>query len=500
MSTEPPSTSSPPAPSAPPAEESRHTAAPQADERPGSIGRLRAATQLFTDALRGRGGSPTEGPLVHAILLLAIPMVLEMVMESIFAVVDIFWVSHLGAEAVAAVALTESLMALVYTVAMGLSIGVTATVARRVGEGDPEGAALATVQGVLLGCGVAALMGGFGAWYAPDLLRVMGAEESVVAIGVGYTRVLLGLNGIILLLFLLNAAFRGAGDAAVAMRVLWLANGLNLILDPALIFGWGPFPELGVTGAAVATSIGRGTAVLVQLYTLLRLSDRLRVAWSHLRVRPAVMKRLVRLSTSATVQIFIGTASWIGLVRVVATFGSEALAGYAVAIRIVIFALLPAWGLSNAAATMVGQNLGAGQPDRAEAAVWKAARMNLWFLGSIGIAFMLLAPQIVGLFAVQGATAAWAVQGLRIMSAGFFFYAYGMVLTQSFNGAGDTWTPTWLNVICFWLWEIPLAWVLSYHAGWGPAGVFAAVAIAFSTLAVAAGFLFRRGRWRTMSV
>jgi putative MATE family efflux protein len=427
-------------------------------------------------------------------------MVLEMAMESVFAVVDIIWVSRLGAEAVAAVALTESLMAIVYTVAMGLAIGVTAMVARRTGEGDPEGAAQATVQGVLLGLGLSVLMGAFGAWQAPTLLRLLGAEEPVIATGVGYARVLIGMNAVILLLFLLNAAFRGAGDAAVAMRVLWLANGLNLILDPALIFGWGPFPELGVTGAAVATTLGRGTAVLVQLYTLLRLSDRLRVTWSHLDVRVEVMRRLVRLSTSATVQIFIGTASWIGLVRVVASFGSEALAGYAVAIRVVLFALLPAWGLSNAAATMVGQNLGAGQPERAEAAVWSAARMNLVFLGSVGIAFLLLAPQVVGLFAVDPVTERFAVQGLRIISMGFFFYAYGMVLTQSFNGAGDTWTPTWLNLVCFWLWEIPLAWLLSFRAGWGPAGVFTAITIAFSTLAVASALLFRRGRWKEVAV
>jgi putative MATE family efflux protein len=462
--------------------------------------RLSAAVRLFRDALSGRGGSPTEGPLNRAILLLAIPMVLEMAMESVFAVVDIFWVARLGAGAVAAVALTESLMAIVYTVAMGLSIGVTAMVARRTGEGDPEGAALATVQAALLGVGLSLAMGSLGAWHAPALLRLLGADEPVIATGAGYARVLIGMNGVILLLFLLNAAFRGAGDAAVAMRVLWLANGLNLILDPALIFGWGPMPELGVTGAAVATTLGRGAAVLLQLYTLLRLSDRLRVTWSQLRVRVEVMRRLVRLSSSATVQIFIGTASWIGLVRVVASFGSEALAGYAVAIRVVLFALLPAWGLSNAAATMVGQNLGAGRPERAEASVWAAARMNLLFLGSVGIAFLLLAPQVVALFAVDTLTAQYAVQGLRIISAGFFFYAYGMVLTQSFNGAGDTWTPTWLNLLCFWLWEIPLAWVLAFPAGWGPAGVFAAITVAFSTLAVASAFLFRRGRWKEVAV
>lgn len=456
--------------------------------------------RLVGDALRGRGEAPTDGPLGRAILLLAVPMVLEMVMESVFAVVDIFFVSRLGDEAMAAVGLTESMMAIVYTVAMGLGIGVTATVARRIGEGDPEGAAVATVQAVLLGLGAASVMGGLGAVHAPDLLRLMGAGEDVVAVGTGYTRILLGFNGVILLLFLLNAAFRGAGDAAVAMRVLWLANGINIVLDPLLIFGVGPFPELGVQGAAVATTTGRGLAVGVQMAVLFGLPTRLRVALHHVRVAPAVMLRMVRLSATGTLQTFISTASWIGLVRVLAEFGSEALAGYTVAIRIVLFALLPAWGLANAAATMVGQSLGAGDPERAERSVWIAGRMNLVFLGSMGIVFLWAAPEIVDVFGGDALTRAYAVQCLRIVAAGFFFYAYGMVLTQAFNGAGDAWTPTLLNLACFWLWEIPLAWVLAYPLGWGPSGVFAAIAVAFSTLAVACGVLFRRGTWKTAEV
>jgi putative MATE family efflux protein len=427
-------------------------------------------------------------------------MVLEMVMESVFAVVDIFFVSKLGANAVAAVGLTESLMTMVYTVAMGLSIGVTATVARRIGEQDGDAASVATVQGIMLGGLAALILGALGAWQAPALLRLMGATDQVVAVGQGYARVLFGMNGVIVMLFLLNAAFRGAGDAAIAMRVLWLANGLNIVLDPVLIFGLGPFPEMGVTGAAVATTIGRGTAVCVQLFTLFRLSHRLRVTLRHFRPRLGVMARLLKLSGTGTLQIFIGTASWVGLVRVISSFGPEAVAGYTVAIRIVLFALLPAWGLSNAAATMVGQNMGAGMTERAEASVWRACLMNLGFLGSVGIVFLVLAPQLVALFGVDPVTARYAEHGLRIVAAGFFFYAYGMTLTQAFNGAGDAWTPTWLNLLCFWMWEIPLAWALAFPADFGAEGVFAAIAIAYATLAVASGILFKRGKWKTASV
>jgi putative MATE family efflux protein len=348
----------------------------------------------------------------------------------------------------------------------------------------------------MLGGLLAAALGVAGAWRADDLLRLMGGSEAVVAVGLGYARVLFGLNGVIVLLFLLNAAFRGAGDAAIAMRVLWLANGINLVLDPLLIFGLGPFPELGVTGAAVATTVGRGTAVCVQLYTLFRLSDRLSVARRHFRPRPDVMARLVRLSATGTFQIFVATASWVGLVRVVSTFGAEAVAGYTIAIRVVLFVLLPAWGLANAAATMVGQNLGARLPERAEASVWRACWMNVGFLGTIGLSFALSAPQIVALFGVDEATAGYAVQGLRIMGAGLVFDAFGMTLTQAFNGAGDAWTPTWLNLICFWMWQIPLAWILAFPVGLGPMGIFLAATLAYGTLAAASAALFRRGRWK----
>ena len=452
------------------------------------------------DALRGRGGDPTQGRIERAIVLLAVPMVLEMVMESLFAVVDIFFVSRLGPEAVAAVGLTESLLAMVYTVAMGLSIGVTAMVARRVGEGDREGAATAAVQAIALGAAVAAALGVAGALTAPRLLALMGADAEVVRIGTPFTRVMLAGNASVLLLFMLNAAFRGAGDAAIAMRVLWFANAINIALGPLLIFGVGPFPELGLVGAAIATTTGRSAAVIVQLLVLAHGSGKLRVAARHLRVRLGVMARLVRLSGTGMFQVFIATASWMGLVRILSGFGSEALAGYTIAIRVVLFALLPAWGLANAAATMVGQGLGAGDPDRAERAVWMAGRMNLYFLGAVGVVFMVAAPWIVTLFGGDPATLNYATQCLRIVSAGFFFYAYGMVITQSFNGAGDTWTPTVLNFVVFWLFEIPLAYVLAVPLGMGPLGVFLSITLAFSILAFVSTAIFRRGKWKTRMV
>ena len=328
----------------------------------------------------------------------------------------------------------------------------------------------------------------------------MGAEPDTIAIATPYTRIMFATNAVIVLLFLQNAAFRGAGDAAIAMRVLWLANGINIVLDPCLIFGLGPFPELGVQGAAVATSIGRGTAVLVQLLALFRLGGRLNIRREHVAVLPAVMARIIRLSATATFQTFIGMASWIGLVRLTAEFGSEALAGYAIAIRVILFGILPAWGLSNAAATMVGQGLGAGDSDRAERSVWIAAKMNFYFLGALGVGFMIFAPLIVSAFGGTGEASAYAVSCLRIVSAGFFFYAYGMVLTAAFNGAGAVWTPTIINLFCFWLFELPLGWFLAFPVGLGPNGIFIAMMLAFSSLAVVSGVIFRRGHWKEAEV
>ncbi len=452
------------------------------------------------DAVRGTDHDYTQGAIGRAIVLLAIPMVLEMVMESIFAVVDVFFVSTLGADAVATVGLTESLMTLVYTVAIGLSIGVTAMVARRIGEKDPERAARTAVQAIALGLGIAAVIGVAGALSAPSLLRLMGASAGVVETGKTYTAIMLGGNATVLLIFLINAIFRGAGDAAVAMRVLWVANSINIVLDPCLILGLGPFPELGVTGAAVATNIGRGTGVLYQLWILWRRDGRVRVRPEHLRLDLGTMAQLVRLSGTGTFQVLVGMASWIGLVRVLASFGSEALAGYTIGVRVILFALLPSWGLSNAAATMVGQGLGAQKPDRAERAVWLAGYYNMLFLGTVGLLFFVFAGPLVRIFTPEPEIQRHAIACLRIVSVGFPFYAYGMVLTQSFNGAGDTWTPTVLNLVCFWLWEIPLAFTLAIVLDRGPSGVFIAMAVAFSTLAVLSAIVFRRGTWKLRRV
>ncbi len=429
-------------------------------------------------------------------LLLAVPMVLEVALESVFAVVNVFWVTRIGPEAVAVVGLTEAMLSVIYALGMGLGIGATAIVARRIGEKQPEEAAAAAVQAIALGVLVAIPIAVIGGWFAPDLLRLMGADPSVVAAGTSFTRIMFIGNGSILLLFLINAIFRGAGDAAVAMRCLWIANIANLILDPLLIFGIGPFPELGIEGAAVATTVGRGLGVVYQFYRLSGLDRRFVIERRHLRVDLALMARLVRLSSTGIVQILIGTTSWIGLVRIIAGFGANAVAGYTVAIRVVLFALLPSWGLSNAAATMVGQSLGATKPDRAEQSVWKAGLFNLYFLGGVGLLFVGFAPAIVAVFTRDAEVAGYAVTALRVVSLGFPFYAYGMVLSSAFNGAGDTRTPTVINVFCFWLFEIPLAYVLSRPAGLGPEGAFIAIAVAFSSLALVSAFLFRRGGWK----
>jgi putative MATE family efflux protein len=452
------------------------------------------------DALRGVPHDYTEGALGRALLLLAVPMVLEMVMESIFAVVDVFFVSRLGAAAVATIGLTESMLSIVYALAMGLSIGVAATVARRVGEKDADGAARTAVQGIALGLGVALVLGVGGAILGPRLLGIVGAAPDVVAVGAGYARVMLGANGVILLLFLVNAIFRGAGDAAIAMRVLWLANGVNILLDPCLIFGLGPFPRLGVTGAAIATSTGRAAGVLLQVYVLSRRDGRVAIGARHLRIEPARIGRILHLSATAAVQVLIGTASWIGLVRVISLFGSAALAGYTIGMRVIVFALMPSWGLANAGATLVGQALGAGKPERAAAAAWRAAGINAGLLTVVGAFFVIAAGPLTRLFTDDPAVAPGAESCLRIVAYGFPFYGVGMVLTEAFNGAGDTWTPTLVNLACFWALEIPLAYYLAVPARLGPLGAFVAVAIAFSIVAVVSALLFRRGTWKRREV
>jgi putative MATE family efflux protein len=448
------------------------------------------------EALAGAHGRDfTEGPIGRAIYILAVPMVLEMMMESIFVVVDVFVVAHLGADAVATVGLTESFMTVLYALAMGLSIGAGAMVARRIGEKDADGAAHTAAQVILFGLVLALGIGVVGAIYAPALLRVMGGSAGVID-QAAFTRVMLGGNASVVLLFLINSVFRSSGDAATAMRTLWLANAINIVLGPALVFGWGPLPRLGVVGAAIGTTIGRGTGVLYALTRLEKPSSRVRLQGHHFRLDVALIGRVIRLSSAATFQVFVGMASWIGLVRILASFGSAALAGYTIGLRVVMFALLPSFGMSNAAATMVGQALGAKKPERAEAAVWKTARYNAAFLGVVGLSFVLFAKLIVGVFTQDPEVARYGIMALRTVAYGFIFYAYGMVIGNSFNGAGDTRTPTWINLFVFWVLEIPLAWLLSHQTGLGVMGVFIAMTVAFSTLAVVSAVVFRRGRWK----
>jgi putative MATE family efflux protein len=452
------------------------------------------------EALRGSQQDFTTGSINRAILLLAIPMVLEMVLESLFAVVDVFWVGRLGADAIATVGLTESLLSLVFAVGLGLSLSTTAMVARRIGEKDPEGAAVAGVQAIAIGILSSALIGIPCYFYAPRLLQLMGASPQIVTLGTGYTRIALGGSGAIMMLFLNNAIFRGAGDAAIAMRLLWVSNIINLILDPCLIFGWGPFPKLGVTGAALATLTGRSIGVLYQFYRLLRGSERIRILRRQVHLDFTIFFRLLRVSITGILQFAIADVSWIGLVRIVSVFGSAALAGYTIAIRIVIFVILPSWGLSNAAATLVGQNLGAKQPERAETSVWRTGFYNMVFLGAIGIVFIFFSVPVVRLFTSDPLVVPLAASCLRIMSYGNIAFAYGMVMLQAFNGAGDTLTPTLVNLVGFWFLEIPLAYFLAIPARMQSNGAFYAIVISEAAIAAAGIVLFKRGRWKLQRI
>src|SRR6266478_1847801 len=452
------------------------------------------------EAIRGSHQDYTSGDLNRAILLLSIPMVLEMVLESLFAVVDVFFVGRIGANAVATVGLTESMLSLIFAVAIGLSLSTTAMVARRIGEKDPEDASVAGVQAIILGLAVSLLVGVPCFIYAPRLLQLMGASPEIVATGSGYARIALGGSGAILMLFLNNAIFRGAGDAAIAMRLLWVSNIINLVLDPCLIFGWGPFPKLGVTGAALATFTGRSIGVLYQFYRLLRGTERIRILRSQIHLNFSVLLRLLRVSLTGILQFLIAHTSWIGLVRIVSIFGSAALAGYTIAIRILIFIILPSWGLSNAAATLVGQNLGAKQPQRAETSVWRTGFYNMIFLGAIGVIFVVFAEPIVRLFTHDPQVVPLAASCLRIISYGNIGYAYGMVMLQAFNGAGDTVTPTIVNFFGFWLLEIPLAYFLAIPFRLHSNGVFWSIVIAEGFIAAAGIVLFKRGRWKRQQI
>jgi putative MATE family efflux protein len=454
------------------------------------------AWRTIREALRGTDHDLTEGSLSRGIALLAIPTMLEMGMESTFGIVDAFWVSGLGANAMAAVGLTEALVALVFSLALGLSMAASATVARRIGEKDPEGAAVAAVQGIGCGMAVALATGAAGAWFAPGLLRLMHAPEDVVRAGAGYTTVLLGGNVTIVLLFLMNGIFRGAGDVVIAMRTLWLANLFNMALDPCFIYGFAGFPALGVTGAAVATTIGRSIGVLYQFRTLSAGRGRVVVQRRHVKLDWPVLRRILQVARTGTIQYFISTASWISLARINALFGAAAIAGYTLSLRIILFVLMPSWGVSSAAATLVGQSLGAGRPQRAERAVWLAGLYNMAFLTVVGAAFFAAAGPLVRCFTRDAAVEPVAIVSLRFISLGYPFYAWGMVMEQAFNGAGDTWTPTKINLVCYWAVQIPLAWLLARSAGLGPRGVYLAICGAESLMAVVSIALFRHGHWK----
>jgi len=462
--------------------------------------RLPTLWQSLVEAVRGTQQDFTKGSISRAILLLAVPMVLEMLMESLFAIVDVFWVTRLGANSVATVGLTESVLTLVFSVAIGVSISTTAMVARRTGEKDMHGAATAAVQAMVLGIGLAVLMGLPGFWLAPRLLAWMGAPAELIAIGHRYTSIVLGGSVSVMLLFLNNAIFRGAGDASVAMRVLWFSNLINLALDPCLIFGLGPFSAMGVTGAAISTLTGRTCGVLYQLWILFRGRSRISLSRSDLRIVPRVIARLARVSATGVMQFAIAHTSWIALVRIISTFGSGAVAGYTVAIRIFIFVILPSWGLSGAAATMVGQNLGAQQPERAERAVYLTALYNAVFLGLVGVVFIAFPQALIALFTTDPGVAPFGVLLLRIVAYGNIVYALGMVLVQAFNGAGDTVTPTVINVFGFWLCQIPLAWALAYRARMGVSGVFASIPISEAFIALMGLAMFVRGSWKQRKI
>ena len=459
-----------------------------------------SAWAALRDAIRGTDADYTRIPLRRAVFLLAVPMVLELVLESTFAVVDIFFVAKLGPSAVATVGLTESYLFLLYSVAMGLSMAVTAVIARRIGEGDREQAAITAVQAIIVALLASVLPAIAGIVYAQDLLRLMGADAWSIEHGYRYTQWMLGGNAVIMLLFVINAIFRGAGDAAIAMRVLWLANGLNIVLCPLLIFGYGPFPALGIEGAAIATCIGRGTGVLYQLWTLFRGGKHIRVLATQLSMHGAILWNIVRTSLGGVGQMIVAMTSWIFLIRILASIGSEAVAAATIAIRIMMFTFMPAWGMSNAAATLVGQNLGARQPERAEASVWRIGWYNMVYLVVVSVVFFIFPRELVTFFTDEPQVVAIGAEWLRILSYSFFVYGWWMVTVQAFNGAGDTTTPTKINLVFFWLIQIPLCWWLAVSLGWQHSGVFWGVFVSETSVGLFTLWLFTRGKWKTATV
>lgn len=456
--------------------------------------------RLFAQAVKGVEQDYTTGSINKAIFMLSVPMILEMVMESLFAVVDVFFVSKLGTDAIATVGLTESMLTILYSVAWGISMGATALVARRIGEKNPDGAAHGGMQAIYVGVLISLIVSIAGIFFAKELLMLMGAEQAMADANYRYTQLLMGSNIVIMLLFLINGIFRGAGDASIAMRSLWIANILNIILCPTLINGFGPIPAMGLTGAALATTIGRGVGVLYQLYHLFNGKGVIRILRKHISFDFPVMGSVLKLASGGTAQFLIASASWIFLVKILADYGSDALAGYTIAIRVIVFTILPAWGMANAAATLVGQNLGAQLPDRAEQSVWKAAKYNMFFLVTVAILFFTGAEWIMMFFTTNKDVIASGVKCLRFVSLGYAFYGYGMVVSQSFNGAGDTKTPTIINLFGFWAFQIPLAYVLAKTLNMGETGVFLAIPVAESAIAVVAIILFKRGKWKTIKV
>ncbi|HKR06435.1 MAG TPA: MATE family efflux transporter [Bacteroidia bacterium] len=455
---------------------------------------------LIKKAIRGEQANITGGSIDRAIILLAVPMILEMAMESLFAVVDIFFVSKISVDAVAIVGLTESMLTIVYSLGWGLAMGATAMIARRVGEKNNAAAAVAAVQAIYIALFISALISIAGIFFSEDILHLMGASAEVIQQGKGFTKIMLTGNFVIMLLFLINGIFRGAGNAALAMRSLWIANIINIVLDPLFIFGIGPFPELGVEGAAVATTIGRATGVLYQLYHLFKGKGIIKIHADNWKVDWTIIKTLINVSAGGTGQFIIASASWIFLMRIMAHFGSMALAGYTIAIRVIVFTILPAWGMANAAATMVGQNLGAKQPDRAEKSVWRAGFFNMVFMVTVMIIFLLFAKAIVSFFTDVPEVIQYATRCLTIISVGYIFFSYGMIVAQSFNGAGDTRTPTILNFFAFWCIQIPLAYLLAITFSFGPDGLFSSIVIAETLLTVAGILIFKRGKWKEVKI
>ncbi len=454
----------------------------------------------FKASLSGKDHDFTTGSIRKAVFMLSVPMILEMLMESIFALVDIIYVSRVSVNAVATIGLTESVITLVYAVAIGLSMAATAVVARRVGEKDIKGANEAAVQVIFLGIAVSLVVSVIGIFYAKEILALMGAESDLIAEGYGYTQILMGGNLTIMLLFLINAIFRGAGNASIAMWALVLSNGLNIILDPIFIFGFGPIPAYGVEGAAIATTIGRGTAVVFQLGILFYGWGKIKIVFKDLVIRTAVLYNLIKVSLGGIGQFLIGTSSWLFLMRIMSEYGSEVLAGYTIAIRVMMFTFMPSWGMSNAAATLVGQNLGAGKPERAEKSVWITGKYNAIFMVIVSIVYLVFAQEILEWFSSEATVIKYGTLCLQIIAAGYVFYAYGMVVIQSFNGAGDTKTPTIINFVCFWLFQLPLAYLLAITFNIGPLGVFLSIVLAEALIAVIGIIWFRKGKWKQVKV